>query len=294
MEPGTGLTILGTAIGSAKLIEKILGPTAEYIGEGLKEWTQKRVENVVRIFSKAKDKLGDKLDSPGAVPPKVLKKILDDGSFCNDELCAEYFGGVLASSRTERSRDDRGVTYINLLSGLSTYQIRTHYIFYTSLLRAFRPLNLIIYPGIDRDFMYIYIPTSIYYSVMELDLEFPSDDDKINILAHAMNGLKRADLIANFTYGNKDIFLQDKIKYRFPEFPVKEEQLAEHGITFKPTPGGMELYIWAHGLGHFTHFQFLDNKLQFDPIPDIKLPDKVVILYEEFIENDLRAMREKR
>ncbi len=42
IDPGTGLTILGSAIGSAKVVEKILGPTSEYIGEQLKEWTEKK------------------------------------------------------------------------------------------------------------------------------------------------------------------------------------------------------------------------------------------------------------
>lgn len=31
IDPGTGLTILGTAVGGAKVVEKILGPTAEYV-----------------------------------------------------------------------------------------------------------------------------------------------------------------------------------------------------------------------------------------------------------------------
>jgi hypothetical protein len=42
--------------------------------------------------------------------PKVIKAILDDGSFCDDELTASYFGGVLASSKTEVGCDDRGAT----------------------------------------------------------------------------------------------------------------------------------------------------------------------------------------
>jgi hypothetical protein len=50
MEPATGLTILGTAVGSAKVIEKMLGPTADYLGTGLKDWTEKAGRNVGRIF----------------------------------------------------------------------------------------------------------------------------------------------------------------------------------------------------------------------------------------------------
>lgn len=84
MDAGTGLTVLGSAIGSAKLLEKMLGPTADYIGEGVKSWTEKRVANVQRIFNIAARRLGTKIESDGAVPPRVLKGILDEGSFCDD------------------------------------------------------------------------------------------------------------------------------------------------------------------------------------------------------------------
>ena len=46
MDPTTtGLTILGGAIGGAKVVEKILGPTADYVGAGLKDWADRRVQN---------------------------------------------------------------------------------------------------------------------------------------------------------------------------------------------------------------------------------------------------------
>ena len=38
----------------------------------LKAFTQKRIGNMGKIFSNAEKKLGDKLDRPGQVPPKVL------------------------------------------------------------------------------------------------------------------------------------------------------------------------------------------------------------------------------
>jgi hypothetical protein len=47
VDVGTGLALLG----SVKLLEKMLGPTAEYIGDGLQTWAKKRTENVRRIFS---------------------------------------------------------------------------------------------------------------------------------------------------------------------------------------------------------------------------------------------------
>ena len=118
MDPATGLTILGSAVGGAKLVEKLLGPTADYVGTGLKNWAEKRVTNASRIFEKAAEKLGSRIDEPGAVPPRVLKEILDEGLYCDDELTAEYFGGVLASSRSSISRDDRAASYLKLTSSL--------------------------------------------------------------------------------------------------------------------------------------------------------------------------------
>jgi hypothetical protein len=86
MGAGTGLTILGAALGSAKLAEKLLGPTADYLGQGLKHWTEKRVTNIQNIFRIAANRLGEDLDKEDAVPPRVLKGILDEGSFCDDPL----------------------------------------------------------------------------------------------------------------------------------------------------------------------------------------------------------------
>lgn len=84
-------------LGPAYLVGKILGPTADYIGEGVREWTQRRTENVKRVFLRAGDKLGDELEQPGAVPPRVLKAVLDEAQFADDELMADYLGGVLAT-----------------------------------------------------------------------------------------------------------------------------------------------------------------------------------------------------
>lgn len=163
METATGLTILGTAVGSAKLVEKVLGPTAEYLGEGLRSWTEKRVENTKRIFQHAAMLLGDKVDTPGAVPPKVLKGILDDGSFCDDQLAAEYFGGVLASSRSNVSRDDRGAAFIALLGRLTTYQIRTHFIFYHVIKSLYEGQPIGISTSEERNQLQTFIPSTVIF-----------------------------------------------------------------------------------------------------------------------------------
>jgi hypothetical protein len=89
MEPATGLTILGTAVGSAKIVEKLLGPTADYLGTGIRSWTERSVANVGRVFQKAAERLGDRIEKPGSVPPKVLKNVLEEAASSEDELTAE-------------------------------------------------------------------------------------------------------------------------------------------------------------------------------------------------------------
>src|ERR1700744_1578815 len=137
MDIGTGLTVLGSALGGKDVIIKILGPTADYIGDGMKDFAAKRIENVQKIFQNASKKLGDKIEEEGLIHPKVLQRTLNEGSYADDFLSIEYFGGVLASSRNETSRDYRGAFFISLVSKLSNYQLRLHYIFYCAMKNSF-------------------------------------------------------------------------------------------------------------------------------------------------------------
>lgn len=221
---GAGLAILG----SKDLIIKLLGPTADYLGEGLKTYTEKGANNIKRIFGNAIKRLGNKINEPGQVPPKVLKGILTEGYFCEDKVSAEYFGGVLASSRSGISRDDRGATFLNLISNLSSYQIRTHYILYfiarkrhigkSSDLRSFK--------------MSVYIPDDVYFRAMDLK----NDKSSVTIYEHSIIGLQRHELVSEVKWQDKSTI--------------------DKSITFTPTLMGMELYLWAHGLGNISPTEF--------------------------------------
>ena len=57
-EPTTlGLAALAAYLGKDG-VAKILGPTADYLGDQLKVFTQKRIDNVGKIFSNAEKKAG--------------------------------------------------------------------------------------------------------------------------------------------------------------------------------------------------------------------------------------------
>jgi hypothetical protein len=276
MDTGTALTILGSAIGGAEVIKKILGPTADYMGAGLKNWTEKRVNNVGRIFSKAQQKLGSRIDDPGSVPPKVLKAILDDGSFCEDTIGTEYFGGVLASSRTENSRDDRAVTYLSLIGRLSTYQIRTHYLLYQLLKITLRDeySNQRSHQVVNE----LYIPESVYDEAMD----FSESENKVVITDHSLVGLSKEGLIHdNYVYGGVG-----KIQAH-SRMPIEPSQLSyryniegvnEGGIVFQPSKLGFELFFWAYGKPDYQYADFLNPEVDFPIIEGLSIKPGAILV----------------
>ena len=265
MEVGTGLAILGSAAGSKDLIVKVLGPTAEYIGGGIWDWSERRVNNVRTIFKKAAQKLGNRIEEPSSVHPKVLRIILDEGSFCDDELSKEYFAGVLASSRSSTSRDDRGAYFLNLVGKLSTYQIRTHYIFYTLFKQLHeKPLGNLSQGSVRRT-MRIHIPMTTYSQAMDFSLR----EDEFEIGTHSLNGLMRELLIdKGWALG---------ISENFADLGGTPD--LEHGIIYATSITGIELYLWALGRGNISinSFFLIDEPWHFDETIEIKPGAKPLI-----------------
>lgn len=262
MDLGTGLAVLGGAGLGKDLIIKMLGPTAEYLGGGLKDFTQKRVETIQDIFKNGAKKVGDKIDEKASVPPKVLRGILDEGSFADDFLSVDYFGGVLASSRTGISRDDRGAFFNALISRLSTYQLRLHYIFYHSLKQIFNGEDINWGQAAERSKMKVFIPFSSFLVAMD----FTNDESRqfSTILDHAINGLLRENLIDNwFHYGPLDY-----IKSHFPK-------AVEGGVILQPNRMGFELFYWAYGKGQDNPKDFLKESVIFELDGKVRLDSRI-------------------
>ncbi len=252
IDPNALVAGVGAYLGSKELLGKLLGPTADYLGEGLKDWAKKRLENTNRILEKADKKLGDKINEHGAVPPRVLKEILNEGSYADDELVAEYFGGVLASSRSGVSRDDRGATFAKLVARLSSYQVRSHFIFYTLIKQIFDGEPKSITTGTGRRNLRLFISFEAYYRLME----FTDEEDMIAIIPHVFFGLAREELIGrDFASGDGD-----HIREQHHDF----DNATGGGIVISPSSLGVELYMWAHGKGTIPINNFLARGLDFE------------------------------
>lgn len=275
MDVGTGLTILGTSLGSAKLVEKLLGPTADYVGEGIKHWTEKRVNNVNRIFEIATKKLGGRIEEPGAVPPRVLKGVLDEGSYCDDFLAAEYFGGVLASSRSGVPRDDRGAHFIALLGRLSSYQIRAHYCLYHIFKRALDGTSLDIANREEQGRGDLRVPLPVYKGFMDFG---PKEDGGL-LISHIMAGLLRELLLAEWPSTRlgiireltQTVLLGEKNDGKF-ELSDGGVGYKTHGLAIQPTVPGVELFLWAHGRANLSYLDFFDPKEQFECDDRVTIP----------------------
>lgn len=257
MDTATGLTVLGTAVGSAKLVGKLLGPTADYIGMGLKEWTSKRVKNIATIFNVAAKRLGTAVDEPGQVPPKVLRNVLEEGSFCDDELSAEYYGGVLASSRSTISRDDRGSCFLSIVTRLSTYQLRAHYVFYKTYIDLYCPPDFNLYDGLQRNRKGVLMPFEVFHPAMQMN----EKEIETDVSTHVLNGLARESLLArHWAIGHDDYLTR-----------WMTESVSGCGVIYAASIVGLELYMWAMGMGQKAIGQFMNSVDDRPAIPGIEI-----------------------
>lgn len=236
MEP---VTTVGVSVILAYLTKdsftKLLGPTADYLGEGLKDLTQRRIENIGKVLSNASTKLGTQIEKPGQVPPRILKAVINEASYCEDPLVLEYFGGVLASSRTESGRDDRGVRLTRVVDNLSAYQIRTHYLLYSTIAALFSSSEKRFGTTEERELLQVFLPFEGYEDSMMFSQE---ELENPQILHHIWHGLSSDDLIeGEWRFGPPKA-----LKRIFARAPSS-------GIVCMPSALGAELFLWAFGYG---------------------------------------------
>jgi hypothetical protein len=259
-EPITGAIVAKIAGAAAEagaskvtpgLLKRVLGPSANVIGEALEQYTRYRLRNVLNIMERADTKSAASA-ARGIVNPRVAHVLLEEGSYCDDELMAEYLAGVLAGSRTPTGRDDRAVTWCRVLTGLSSFQVRAHYLLYREWAACLSGTGLNLAGDVD-----------LFRATMEADLlEFEALlDPEASVgsgeaLVHSIPGLANAGLLGSgFGFGPRDRFS--------PDSPF------ENVLQVSPSIVGCELYGWAQGLPGLPPNEFTSKAAVFeleDPI----------------------------
>ena len=236
MEPETTVGLAIATYLAKDGVAKLLGPTADYLGGGLRDITQRRFENFGKVISNACKKVGSQLEKPGQIPPRILKSVINEASYCEDPLVLEYFGGVLASSRTESGRDDRGVRLAKVVDNLSAYQIRTHYLLYSTIATLFSSSGKRFGTPEAHKQLQVFLPNQGYVDSMMFSQE---EWDNPQIMHHIWHGLFSDDLIEDQWRSGP----QANLKRIFARAPGP-------GIVCTPSALGAELFLWALGYGN--------------------------------------------
>lgn len=98
------------------IAHKLLGKTADAISTDL-----------ASLYTSGRDKIAQvairKVKNPddGKIANiRVARDVFWNGSYSDESICAEYFGGILAASRSSDGKDDTGVFYVDIIKSLSS------------------------------------------------------------------------------------------------------------------------------------------------------------------------------
>lgn len=119
----------GGAAAAAYVLKQLFGPSLDAIG---KDIDRRRAVGWQKIVDRATAKTPS-LEDGKAANMRVARDILWNGAFTDDEICAEYFGGILAACRSEDGKDDSAMQFVDCIKGMSSKQLHLHYVIYRSL-----------------------------------------------------------------------------------------------------------------------------------------------------------------
>jgi len=138
---------IAIAAGAAYVAQKLFGKTLDEMGEDLNKMYK---VNRDKLLTKAAEKVSDPND--GAKPNlRVARDVIWNGAVTDDEVCAEYFGGLLASSRSDDGKDDSALIYVDCIKALSSKQLHLHFVIYNSLHELLVKTGAAIRPGMQDE-----------------------------------------------------------------------------------------------------------------------------------------------
>jgi hypothetical protein len=224
-----------------EIIKNVMGPTSKQMGGDLSKVYEYGRNNIFR-------KAWGKIDNPkdGMISNlRVARDVIWNGSYSEDDVTAEYFGGILASSRSKDGKNDSGIFYLDIIKSLSSDQLKTHYIVYRILNLLFlkdpSKRNLFMGNNAELSLHKIYIP--------HLELVPTAEEN----LARIMFGLRSKDLVDNF----KTRMIKTKDGKRYPILEIN------------PTTLGVQLFC----IGNNKLDSWLDfASITFDNWPAVELP----------------------
>lgn len=113
----------GAVDGLGAILSRLCLPAAEELGllwrDRVAFW---RAKQALAIGEKAWEMLGDS-DNTRA-HPRLVMRIIEEGSWCDDDAIQRMWAGLLASSCSEDGRDESNLIFINLLAQITSSEAR--------------------------------------------------------------------------------------------------------------------------------------------------------------------------
>jgi hypothetical protein len=214
-DPNLITTIVVSAVTSGAT--RVLSAPFEGVADVVKDRIKRRLDNTLE---KAQAKAGDR---PLAYSDRVAANALNEAAWNDDELTADYLGGVLAASSIE---EDEGAAIVAQIGRLSAFQLRLHYVIYREMRRLDpqpRP-NLNVSTEAAR--AGVRIPV--------VDLAEAMAPATLTGLPGAIAALVREGLLADAWNVGR-------------ESPAPVDDPLGFTMQVRPTGLGAELFLWGHG-----------------------------------------------
>lgn len=182
-------------------------------------------EDINKLYVKGRNKIVEsavkKIPNPEdgkKVNIRAARDVLWNGAITEDEVCAEYFGGMLAAARSDDGKDDAVVHYVDTIKAMSSKQLELHYVVYKAWHNMLLARGATINVGLSQDID----SQHIFLNGLELmERKLPYDRD--------LTILHRVGLIHQFAYNKK----------------VAGEMIM-HYVDVVPTTFGVMLFCMAH------------------------------------------------
>ncbi|OGF21306.1 hypothetical protein A2316_02005 [Candidatus Falkowbacteria bacterium RIFOXYB2_FULL_38_15] len=234
------LVTTGAALAVGK---KIFGKTLDVISADIANLYQKGRD---KIIEKVTSKIAN-IDDGKTANLRVTRDVFWNGSFTDEAICAEYFGGILASSRSIDGKDNSGVYYVDIIKSLSSKQLLLHYAIYSSLNKILtsNPDKIKLNPGQENELQ----KEQLFLSTNEL-LKIIDDND----FGRDLHALHAKGLIGDF---------------QTDSHKLKNEQVVPN-LKVSPKSLGIQLYAVAYNkLTEWRNF----TTVNFGEFDDIESPN---------------------
>ena len=155
-------------------LKKAFGPVLTEMGEDFRRlYALGRDKILIAGYKKIRD-----INDGKKANLRVTRDVFWNGAFTDDEVCAEYFGGILAASRSKDGKDDSAIQFVDAIKSMSSKQLRLHYFIYLGLNRMLSQsgerVNVAQGPEIEEK--------EIYFSQVELANAQINNDTDFNVL----------------------------------------------------------------------------------------------------------------